>query len=100
MICCEADVKKNGHDRNGHQRYYCRVCRKTRRDAGVRKVNTLKDEKLEAVIALLLEGHSIRSIERSTRVHRNTVMTVKNKLVERGILDAGTFTRNRKRNCN
>lgn len=63
-------------------------------------MNTLVNEKLEAVIALLMEGNAIRGVERLTRVHRNTVMTIKNKLVQRGLLDADAFVRNRKRNCN
>ena len=36
--------------------------------------NVLKKEKQVAVIAALAEGNSIRSIERMTDVHRDTVM--------------------------
>jgi len=37
-------------------------------------MNILKPEKKEAVIAALVEGNSIRSIERMTGIHRNTIM--------------------------
>ncbi len=37
-------------------------------------MNKLKDEKKLAVIAALVEGNSIRSIERMTGVNRNTIM--------------------------
>ena len=37
-------------------------------------MNKLKDQKKEAVIAALVEGNSIRSTERMTGVHRDTIM--------------------------
>ena len=37
-------------------------------------MNTLKDSKKESVIAALVEGNSIRSTERMTGVHRDTIM--------------------------
>ncbi|MGH7773274.1 MAG: helix-turn-helix domain-containing protein, partial [Candidatus Binatia bacterium] len=37
-------------------------------------MNTLKTEKKLAVISALVEGNSIRSIERMTGVHRDTIM--------------------------
>lgn len=37
-------------------------------------MNKLKDEKKEAVISALVEGNSIRSTERMTGVHRDTIM--------------------------
>ena len=39
-------------------------------------MNKLKDEKKLAVIAALVEGNSIRSIERMTGVNRNTIMSL------------------------
>lgn len=44
-------------------------------------MNKLKDDKKEAVIAGLVEGNSIRSMERMTGVHRDTIMRL---LVEVG----------------
>jgi transposase-like protein len=37
-------------------------------------MNKLKNEKKEAVIGALVEGNSIRSTERMTGVHRDTIM--------------------------
>lgn len=37
-------------------------------------MNILRREKQEAAIAALVEGASIRSIERMTGIHRDTVM--------------------------
>ena len=36
--------------------------------------NVLPQEKQQAIIHLLVEGNSIRSIERLTNVHRDTIM--------------------------
>lgn len=37
-------------------------------------MNTLKKEKRLMVLSLLVEGNSIRSIERITGVHRDTIL--------------------------
>jgi transposase-like protein len=37
-------------------------------------MNILKTEKQESAIAALVEGASIRSVERMTGVHRDTIM--------------------------
>jgi transposase-like protein len=37
-------------------------------------MNVLRTEKQVAVIAALVEGNSIRSIERMTGIHRDTIM--------------------------
>ncbi|HLA27874.1 MAG TPA: IS1 family transposase [Syntrophales bacterium] len=42
-------------------------------------MNILKDEKQEMIISALVEGSSIRSIERMTGVHRDTIMRLLNK---------------------
>jgi IS1 family transposase len=46
-------------------------------------MNTLKTEKQLAVISALVEGVSIRSIERMTGVHRDTIMRLLNRVGER-----------------
>ena len=43
-------------------------------------MNKLKDEKKLAVISALVEGNSIRSIERMTGVNRNTIMSLLNRV--------------------
>ena len=37
-------------------------------------MNTLKQEKKMAILSLLVEGNGIRSIERITSVHRDTIL--------------------------
>ena len=45
--------------------------------------NVLKKNKQDAVISLLLEGNSVRSTERLTGVHRDTIGVPKEKEVEK-----------------
>ncbi|MGH7380288.1 MAG: DDE-type integrase/transposase/recombinase [Candidatus Methylomirabilales bacterium] len=53
-------------------------------------MNRLKREKQLAVISALVEGNSIRSVERMTGVHRDTIMRLLNRVGERclALLDA------------
>ncbi len=46
-------------------------------------MNSLKREKQLAVISALVEGNSIRSVERMTGVHRDTIMRLLNRVGER-----------------
>lgn len=52
-------------------------------------MNKLKKEKQLAVISALVEGNSIRSVERMTGIHRDTIMRLLNRVGERclGLLD-------------
>lgn len=43
-------------------------------------MNVLKREKQLAVISALVEGSSVRSIERMTSVHRDTILRLMNKV--------------------
>src|SRR3972149_2491203 len=79
MTChnCEIQCKKFGKNRNGSQRFRCSKCSKT--FSGEAQPKPLKDmrlpmEKATKVLQLLLEGCSIRSVERITEVHRDTIM--------------------------
>src|SRR5574337_1880305 len=47
------------------------------------KMNRLKTEKELAIVSALVEGVSIRSIERMTGVHRDTIMRLLNRVGER-----------------
>src|SRR5258706_1354222 len=73
-INCKEASKKNGKDRQGNQKYKCLSCgsvfTKTPKLDGKR----VSAEKIEMVINLLVEGNSVRSTERITGVHRNTVL--------------------------
>ncbi len=85
MTChnCQTECKKFGNDRKGTQRYRCRQCAKTFSEERQSLLGRMRlaDEKAIPCLQLLVEGTSIRSIERITGVHRDTVMKL---LVEAG----------------
>ena len=73
---CNAPAKKHGKDRQGHQRYRCLTCGKTFIEAYEKPVADmiLSEEKILSVLQHLVEGCSIRSTERITGVHRDTIL--------------------------
>src|SRR5688500_8356494 len=77
MTChaCEVQCKKFGKDRKGNQRFRCVKCSKTFAES-TNKLDGmyLPMEKATAVLQLLLEGMSIRSAERITGIHRDTIL--------------------------
>jgi transposase-like protein/IS1 family transposase len=78
MTChnCQSQAVKIGKDRKGNQRYLCRACRKTFQEQQDKPLGGmyLPLEKAEMVLRLLVEGNSIRSIERITGVEKKTVL--------------------------
>lgn len=78
MTChnCKTQCKKFGKDRKGHQRFRCRQCSKTFTEPhnGHLAGMYLPMEKAAFVLKLLVEGVSVRSIERLTDVHRDTIL--------------------------
>jgi transposase-like protein/IS1 family transposase len=80
---CEHTEKiKYGRDRYGNQRYRCTLCGKISVDEQEAQANrkpkplgkmVVPVEKAKLVLQLLLEGSSIRSTERVTKVHRDTI---------------------------
>jgi transposase-like protein/IS1 family transposase len=78
MVChnCKVEARKHGKDRKGNQRYYCPSCSK----AFVESKETPLDNmylplnKVAVCIALLVEGNSLRSVERLTGININTLM--------------------------
>jgi transposase-like protein/IS1 family transposase len=73
---CDKPSKKFGKDRKGNQRFRCLSCGKTFQAP---KVKTLDDSRLAegkalSVLSHLIEGCSIRSTERLTGVHRDTIL--------------------------
>lgn len=76
FFCTHEELKKHGHDRNGNQRYRCCKCGMTRVDVLPKVLGDMRlpTDKAVMVLKLLLEGTSIRSIERLTGVNRNTIM--------------------------
>ena len=80
MTCthCNGETKKFGKDRKGNQRFRCLTCNKTF-IAQVEKPlgnMTLAMDKALMCMRLLVEGNSIRSIERITGVEKSTVLSL------------------------
>lgn len=69
---CGGSVKKFGKDAYGQQRFHCNACRKT----FILDKKPMRLERSKAILCLklLVEGNSIRSTERITGVHRDTVL--------------------------
>lgn len=78
MLCpnCSAETRKFGKNRNGSQRYRCDECRRTFTDEATRPHDNrrLDPAKMILCLRMLLEGNSIRSVERITGVHRDTII--------------------------
>ena len=73
--CTHDCRKKFGKDRKGNQRYRCQLCGKTWTEAQPEGIahTRVPVETAKLVLRLLVEGNSIRSTERITGVHRDTV---------------------------
>jgi transposase-like protein/IS1 family transposase len=78
MLCslCQSDCRRFGKNRNGSQRFRCGACAKTFTDEATRPHDNrcLPTDKLTLCLRLLLEGNSVRSVERITGVHRDTII--------------------------
>ena len=80
MFCpvCTGVARRFGKNRNGSQRLRCDACKKTFTDAETQPVDRrrLDAKKAELCLRMILEGNSIRSVERLTDVHRDTIISV------------------------
>jgi transposase-like protein/IS1 family transposase len=80
MVChnCKIEAKKSGKDRKGNQRYRCNQCKRRFQEQQERLLGNmyLPEDKTLLVLNLLLEGNSIRSIERITGVEKKTITRV------------------------
>ncbi|MDQ2747318.1 MAG: hypothetical protein M3T96_08670 [Acidobacteriota bacterium] len=76
MANCDSISKKNGKDRNGNQRFKCLACGKRFNEPKEKNFGSkiLAEEKALMCLKLLVEGNSIRSTERITDVHRDTII--------------------------
>src|SRR3954470_13640076 len=78
MSCsqCNVECQRFGEHRNGLQRFRCPQCHKTFTEEHTRLFAPmiLPEEKALLAIQLLIEGTSIRSIERITQLHRDTIL--------------------------
>lgn len=78
MTChnCQSQCKRFGKHRNGLQRFRCNQCHKTYTEDHERPLDEMRLplDKACTVLRLLLEGMSVRSVERFTGVHRDTIL--------------------------
>ncbi len=71
---CKTIAKKNGKDRSGGQKFRCSSCGSVFTAKPKLEGKRVPANKIEMVINLLVEGTSIRSTERLTGVHRDTIL--------------------------
>ncbi len=73
---CSVECRKFGKHRNGLQRFRCPQCGKTYTEDHQRLFAPMIVPEAKALLAiqLLIEGTSIRSIERVTGLHRDTIL--------------------------
>lgn len=78
MVChnCKIEASKAGKDRKGNQRYRCAQCRKTFQEIKENVLGAMRIslDKAEMCLKLMLEGMSIRSIQRITGLHQETIL--------------------------
>jgi IS1 family transposase/transposase-like protein len=78
MTChnCRNLCRRYGKDRNGYQRWQCLECEKVFVEPHERTFDTMYTRPEPGLMALklLLEGSSIRSAERITDLHRDTIL--------------------------
>src|SRR3954468_13186154 len=73
--CQRENSVKRGKDRKGNQRMKCTDCGKFFVAEGARPLGDMRISMKQATMALgmLLEGMSIRAVERITGIHRDTI---------------------------
>ena len=93
---CNAQTKKHGTDRKGKQRYNCAVCKKTFTESKAKTLGNmyLAEDKALMCLTLLVEGNSVRSIERITGVHRDTVLRLLETVGKKSIWIQETLVKN------
>lgn len=78
LYCQSEKIKKFGKDRKGNQRYYCKACDQTFQEEREKPLGEmiLAKDKAIMVLRLLVKGCFIRSTERLTGVHKNTIFSL------------------------
>lgn len=78
MTCttCEIACRSFGRHRNGLRRFRCGTCKKTYTEVHEKPLGamTVPMEKAVLAVQLLIEGSSIRTTERITGLHRDTIL--------------------------
>lgn len=93
---CENLSKKDGKDRHGEQRFKCTECGKrfTLKKDKLLGSMILNEEKALLCLNLLVEGNSVRSTERITGVHRDTILRLLETVGKKCIWIQETLVRN------
>jgi transposase-like protein/IS1 family transposase len=75
---CKIECVKFGKHRNGLARFRCKQCGKTYTEPHERLLGamTVPEEQALAALRMLLEGMSIRAVERITGLHRDTIISI------------------------
>jgi transposase-like protein/IS1 family transposase len=76
IACAHAEYRTNGKDQHGNTRYRCKTCGKTWVEVKPAKplgIMRLPVPEAKAILRMLIEGSSIRSAERISGVHRDTI---------------------------
>jgi transposase-like protein/IS1 family transposase len=75
---CRIICKRFGKHRNGLQRFRCNQCRKTFTENHSNPLGDMRLplDKAANILNLLVEGMSVRSVERVTGVHRDTILSL------------------------
>ena len=89
---CQGPTRRFGFNRNGSQRYRCDACWHTFTDAQTRPFDRryLAPEVRVLCLRMLLEGTSVRAVERITGVNRDTILYA---VVDTGTLCKGFLER-------
>jgi transposase-like protein/IS1 family transposase len=75
--CQHSEFKKSGRNRNETQRYKCRNCRTTFSESRPAVGSHYKPvEEIERILLMMLEGMSVRSIERITGIQKRTILSL------------------------
>ncbi len=78
MVChnCEEKAKKHGKDRKGSQRFRCVPCNRTFTEGKEKPLQGmyLPIDKAVTILSMLLEGMSLRAVERLTGVEMHTLL--------------------------
>jgi transposase-like protein/IS1 family transposase len=84
MLCpaCHNPSRRFGRNRNGSQRWHCTACNRTFSDGERPDGRRVPADRAILCLRLLLEGNSIRSAERLTGTHRDTIMAAMVRLGE------------------
>jgi transposase-like protein/IS1 family transposase len=71
---CGSSTQRYGKDKYGNQRFRCQTCRRT--FIASKKAIRLERSKALLCLRLLVEGNSVRSTEKITGVHRDTILNL------------------------